>query len=463
MRYISTRGQAPPVSFLDAVLAGMAPDGGLYVPESWPDLGSDGFRRRAASDHFTTVAQHVARAFAGDDEIVAKTWFNAAAFSRAVAPLVQVGNSDWVLELFHGPSLSFKDIAMQFIGPLLNQALAHRGARLSVVCATSGDTGGAAVEALRNVERVDVFVLLPKGRVSSVQRLFMTASGSPNIHAVEVEGDFDACQAIVKAMFADKDFAQRAALSGVNSINWARIVAQSAYFHVAANTLSAWAPVQFSIPTGNFGDAYSGYVAKRTGAPVGNIVLAVNSNDMLARALASGCYERAASSAATISPAMDIQVASNFERILFEALDRDGEAVARLYDQLAQSGSFAIPHDALHRLRRDFVATSLSDAETIATIAEWWSDGRGYLACPHTAVGLGAWSKLEDWPGAPRVTLATAHPAKFPDTVDRATGVRPQLPAKCADLFDRAEKFDTLGADVEALKAYIRERSRAWV
>ena len=464
MRYISTRGQSPPVSFLDAVLAGMAPDGGLYVPESWPTLLDDeAFRKRAASDHFMMVVQHVAAAFAGQDaSIVAKAWLDGRRFSRAVTPLVLVGNGDWVLELFHGPSLSFKDIALQFIGPLLEAALNARDRRLTVVCATSGDTGGAAVEALRDRDRVDLFVLLPKGRVSTVQRLFMTTAGAANVHAIEVDGDFDECQTIVKSLFADREFTSRASLSGVNSINWARIVAQSAYFHLAANALSAWKPVNFCIPTGNFGDAYSGWVAKRVGAPIGRIALAVNANDILARTLDSGRYERNAVSRATLSPAMDIQVASNFERILFEALDRDAETLARLYGQLAQSGGFAIPGDALERLRADFAAAALDDPETVQAMSEFWGNGSGYLACPHTAVAWGAWSKLNDFVGAPRVTLATAHPAKFPDAVERATGVRPQLPARCADLVDRRETFDSLPADANAVKRYIRERSRAW-
>jgi threonine synthase len=474
MRYISTRGASPPVSFLDAVLAGLAPDGGLYVPESWPDLAqTPAFRRGMAVGHYHFAATNALMAFAGDDltredaaRLCDEAYLGSDEARRwplTVTPLVQIEPGDWLLELFHGPSLSFKDVAMQLIGPLYEHALERRDGRLTVVCATSGDTGGAAVEALKHRARIDLFVLLPKGRVSDVQRLFMTASGAQNVHAIEIDGDFDACQALVKALFADRAFAQPARLSGVNSINWARIAAQAVYFHIAANILCAHGPVNFAAPTGNFGDAFSGFVAKRTGAPIGKILLATNANDILARALNTGRYERAKHSHATLSPAMDIQAASNFERILFEALDRDGEAVRRLYDGFAQTGGFDIPAPALDFLRTHFEAASVDDDETRETMKEAWNAGRyGYLACPHTAVALFARSKIDPAMRAPVVTLATAHPAKFPDTVEQATGVRPALPAHCADLFEREERFDALPADAEAVKRYIRERSRAW-
>lgn len=474
MRYVSTRGEAPPVSFLDAILAGLAPDGGLYVPEAWPsDLDNDAFRQMAARGHYAGVAMCVLRAFADDID-----WEDAAKLTseaylgfpeqagwkphwpETVTPLAHIGPGQWVLELFHGPSLSFKDVAMQLIGPLYDYALAKRERRLSVVCATSGDTGGAAVEALKGRDRIDLFVLLPKGRVSDVQRYFMTASGAHNVHAIEIDGDFDDCQAIVKGMFADRDFANRASLSGVNSINWARIVAQSVYYHVAANILSAPGPVNFAVPTGNFGDAFSGWVAKKCGAPIGKILLATNANDILSRARNEGRYERAKASHATLSPAMDIQVASNFERILFESLERDGAATKRLYDQFKQSGGFDIPAPALQKLRDDFAAASVSDAETAIAMRNMY-EGANYLMCPHTAVALYARGAAQFGAG-PLVTLATAHPAKFPETVEAATGIRPPLPQRCADLFQRQEKFDTLAADTEAVKKYIRERSRAW-
>jgi threonine synthase len=472
MRYISTRGAAPPVSFTQAILAGLAPDGGLYVPESYPDVTAS--RLVFSGGHFSAAGLDVLSALEGernaDDEAAVQRAYlidpgpgpKAPRWPLAVTPLVQLGPGEWALELFHGPSLSFKDVAMQWIAQLYQAELDRSDARLTVVCATSGDTGGAAVEAFKAADRVDLFVLLPKGRVSEVQRRFMTASGASNIFALEVDGDFDACQALVKGMFADRAFAEAARLSGVNSINWARIMAQSVYFQIAAHTLAAAGPVNFSVPTGNFGDAFSGYVAKRMGAPIGMIGLAVNANDILARAFETGRYERASASHATLSPAMDIQVASNFERILFEALDRDGEHVARLYAQFAQSGAFDIPAAALAIMRQTFFAASVNDELTRLAMHDYASGPNPYLACPHTAVGLSAWSGF-DLSGSDGhwVTLATAHPAKFPETVEEATGVHPPLPPHCADLFDRPETIHAIANDLAAVQAFIRERSRA--
>ncbi|MGD9967209.1 MAG: threonine synthase [Hyphomonadaceae bacterium] len=477
MRYISTRGQAPPVSFLGAVFAGMAPDGGLYVPESWPEgPTSDLGRSDIAHGHFSYAAIRTLTQFAhgelgweadGVSSICNEAYIAAPAtpndetwrpkWPEAVTPVRQTGAGAWRLELFHGPSLSFKDVAMQLIGPLFDAALTRRDQRLTVICATSGDTGGAAVEALKHRERIDLFVLTPKGRVSNVQRRFMTTSGAANIHAIEVDGDFDACQAFVKALFADAEFAASAHLTGVNSINWARIVAQSVYFQIAANVLAAHGHVSFIVPTGNFGDAYSAWVAKQMRAPIGRIVLATNENDILARALETGRYQRG-ESRATLSPAMDIQVASNFERILFEALDRDSEALRNLYGGFAQSGGFDIPTAALARLREDFAAVAVSDKTTLEMMHNAWIHDQDMI-CPHTAVG--EYARVAN-PVPPIVFLATAHPAKFPEAVERATGQRPHLPVKCADLLERPERFDSVPADAEAVKRYIRERSRAW-
>lgn len=466
MRYVSTRGQAAPASFLDAVLAGLAPDGGLYVPESWPTLGA--FVREAGVRDYASVAGAVLEQFAGDDlspqarhEISARAYGPGAAFdTSAITPLMQLGGNHWLLDLARGPSLAFKDIAMQLIAPLYDHALAQRDQRLTVVCATSGDTGGAAVEALKKSDRADLFVLLPKGRVSEVQRRFMTASGGANIHAIEIDSDFDACQAIVKALFADASFASRASLSGVNSINWARIVAQSVYFLRTASALSAPGPVDFVVPSGNMGDAFAGYVAKKLGAPVGRIGLATNSNNILARAIQTGRYERAPQSLATLSPAMDIQVASNFERLMYDATG-DAQVVAGAYRSMAQSGGFDVPPAALEKVGETFSGVAADDAMTLRKMAEAYTQD-GFLICPHTAVGFGAYGDEPKWRDRPTVFLATAHPAKFPDTVEQATGVRPPLPAKCADLYERAERFDALPADAEAVKAYIRQRSRAW-
>jgi threonine synthase len=467
MRYVSTRGQAPPVSFLDAVLAGMAPDGGLYVPETWPRLGA--VVRNAALRDYASVASVVIEAFSGADlgasdlhAIAARAYGPGSAFdTAAVTPLMQLGSNRWLLDLARGPSLAFKDIAMQLIGPLYDHALERRGQRLSVVCATSGDTGGAAVEALKGRDRVDLFVLLPKGRVSEVQRRFMTASGDRHVHAIEIDSDFDACQAIVKTLFADRDFTARASLSGVNSINLARIVAQSVYFVRSASALCGPGEVDFIVPSGNLGDAFAGYVAKRMGAPIGRIGIATNANDILARALNSGRYERAATSKATLSPAMDIQVASNFERLAYDTLGGDGAATASLFRSLAQSGGFDIPAAALAEMCAIFAGRSASDAQTLQHIARQHVEN-GMLICPHTAVGFAAFADELGWDERPTVFLATAHPAKFPDTVERAAGVRPPLPAKCADLYDRPETLEALPADVDAVKRYIRERSRAW-
>jgi threonine synthase len=467
MRYVSTRGGAPPVSFLDAVLAGLAPDGGLYVPESWPSLDAAYVRETGLRD-YASVASVVLATFAGAElapkalhDITQRAYGAGAAFdTSAITPLHQLGANHWLLDLARGPSLAFKDIAMQLIAPLYDHALAERARRLTVVCATSGDTGGAAVEALKRSERADLFVLLPRGRVSDVQRRFMTSSGGAHVHALEIDGDFDACQAIVKGMFADADFAGRAGLSGVNSINWARIVAQSVYFLRTASALSAPGPVDFVVPSGNMGDAFAGYVAMKLGAPIGRIGLATNSNDILARAIRTGRYERAASSAATLSPAMDIQVASNFERLLHDATG-DAEEVARAYRALAQSGGFNVPAAALAAMRETFSGIAADDAMTLAKMAEAHKQD-GLLICPHTAVGFAAYGDEPKWFDRPTTFLATAHPAKFPDTVEQATGVRPPLPAKCADLYQRPEKFDAMPADAEAVKRYISERSRAW-
>ena len=370
MRYLSTRGQAAPVSFLDAVLAGLAPDGGLYVPSSWPSLGVS--MREAGARDYASIAALVLEHFAGDElssqareQIAARAYGPQAAFeTAAIAPLIQLGANHWLLDLSRGPSLAFKDIAMQLIAPLYDHALGRRDQRLTVVCATSGDTGGAAVEALKRSDRADLFVLLPKGRVSEVQRRFMTASGGANVHAIEIDGDFDACQAIVKAMFADAEFAGRASLSGVNSINWARILAQSVYFLRAATALCAQGPVDFVVPSGNMGDAFAGFVAKLLGAPIGRIGVAANANNSLARALQSGRYERAPVSLATLSPAMDIQVASNFERLLYQA-SGDAGLVSAAYRGLAQSGGFDVPPAALAGMRQTFSGASADDEATL--------------------------------------------------------------------------------------------------
>ena len=475
MQYVSTRGGAPPVCFIDAVLAGLAPDGGLYVPESWPRLrpylrenrGAMGFAGVAAEALYLFAEGDLS--FAGAATLTDRAYGAGSRFAHpATAPLKQLDDNTWLMELFHGPSLAFKDVAMQLIGALYDETLTARDQRLTVVCATSGDTGGAAVEALKGSDRVDLFVMLPAGRVSDVQRRFMTASGAANVHPILIDGDFDDCQALLKALFADRTFAESARLSGVNSISWARIVAQTAYYITASHALGGpeglgGGPVHFVVPTGNFGDAFAGHVARAMGAPVGRILLATNSNDILARTIATGRYERARHSMATISPAMDIQVASNFERLVFEALGRDPSATRARYENFAQSGGFDLPAAALNAIRENISAVAVSEDETRAAMRAALAR-QGELVCPHTAVALAAAAKGADgWrPDGPVVVLSTAHAAKFPETVEAVTGAHPPLPAHCTDILTRAERADPLPNDVEAVKRYVKERSRAW-
>ena len=462
MHYRSTRGAATSVRFFDALLEGLAPDGGLYMPESWPKLSAETLKG-AATQPYAVTAAAVLKAFAGDDLTAAEAiglteeayggqWAN-----PGITPIQQTGPGAYILELFHGPSLAFKDVAMQLLAGLYQHVLDQRDARLAIICATSGDTGGAAVEALKGSDRVALFVLLPDGRVSDVQRRFMTCSGADNVHALVVDGDFDAAQSLVKALFADRAFSQSVALSPVNSINWARILAQSVYYVVTACTLSAGGPVNFTVPSGNFGDALAGYVAKQMGAPIGRIMIATNANDGIAQALETGTYAKSKASTATLSPAMDISVASNFERIVYEALGRDAAALKRLYDGFEQSGHYEIPANALAFLRSHFDAFGVDDGETRWALADCFEQ-TGEMLCPHTAVGWRARFGQDEVDG-PRVLLATAHPAKFPETVEAVLGQAPALPRHCADLFDRTERFDAVAADPAAVKAFIRAKT----
>ena len=469
MAYISTRGGAKPVGFFDAVLAGLAPDGGLYAPDHIPSLrpylgdnrGRLGFAGVCAEALYLFADGDLS--FAGAAELANAAYGPATAFHHpAVTPLTQLDSATWLMELFHGPSLAFKDVAMQLIARLYDRILLERGARLSVVCATSGDTGGAAASAFAGADAIDLFVLLPKGRVSAVQQRFMTATGAANVHAILVDGDFDACQALVKALFADADFSARASLSGVNSINWARILAQTVYYIEAAMALGRGGPVDFAVPSGNFGDALAGHVARQMGAPLGRILVATNANDSLARAIQTGRYQRAAASHATLSPAMDIQAASNFERLAFWALGGDGEATAGLYRDFAANGAFTLPKDAHAFITERFSACAIDDAATRAAMLMTF-ETTSEIICPHTATAIAAAQAQSSGFGAnPLVILATAHPAKFPDTVESAIGIEPPLPAFCADLFARAEQITEAPADLAAIKALIAARSRAW-
>lgn len=466
MFYVSTRGEAPLISFADALLAGLARDGGLYVPERWPVLAREeiaGFKGKP----YAEVALEVIRPFiAGsikDADLERMIKESYAGFGHpAVAPLVELSPGEWVLELFHGPTLAFKDIAMQLLARLMDHVLAERDERVTIVGATSGDTGGAAVEAFRGRDRADLIILFPKGRVSEVQRRMMTTAAEENVHAVAVEGTFDDCQAIVKALFNDHAFRDRMKLSGVNSINWARIVAQSVYYFTAAAALGAPArAARFVAPTGNFGDIFAGYVASAMGLPIERLVIATNVNDILARALATGRYEPRAA-VATSSPAMDIQVSSNFERLLFEATGRNARYVRSALAALAKEGSFSIPKDALAAIRRRFEAGRADEEETVATIRAVHAK-TGYVLDPHTAVGVAVARKFDVKEDTPTIVLATAHPAKFPGVVAAAIGARPELPSHLAGLGKRAERVTTLPASTEAVARFVAEKSRAAV
>jgi threonine synthase len=459
MRYISTRGAAPVLGFGEAMMTGLARDGGLYVPETVPQMTAPEIAALAGLP-YEEVAFRVMRPFVGgffsDAELhslLAKAY---AGFNHpARAPLKQLGANHFLLELFHGPTLAFKDFAMQIIGQMMQAALAKTGERITIVGATSGDTGSAAIEAFRGLANVDVFILFPHGRVSDVQRRQMTTPTEGNVHALAMDGDFDDCQARLKDMFNDFAFRDGVRLAGVNSINWARVLAQVVYYFTAAVALGApHRKVSFTVPTGNFGDIFAGYIAKQMGLPIDRLVIATNQNDILDRAMTGGDY-RTTGVKPSISPSMDIQVSSNFERALYDALGRDGGAVRALMDNLKQGGGFTIPASALAALRGHFDSGRCDEAQTSATIAATLK-ATGELLCPHSAVGVKvATAHLGT---TPMVTLATAHPAKFPDAVQAATGIRPALPPRMADLFDRPERVTRVPNDLAVLKDLVQAR-----
>ena len=458
MRYISTRGAAPVLNFGEAMMTGLARDGGLYVPEVVPQMTHAEIAALAGLP-YEEIAYRVMRPFIGDTfgDVEFKVLLSNAykGFGHAArAPLVQLGPNHFLLELFHGPTLAFKDFAMQLIGQMMQAALAKTGARITIVGATSGDTGSAAMEAFRGLANVDLFILYPHGRVSDVQRRQMTTPVEANVHALAMDGDFDDCQARVKDMFNDFDFRDGVRLAGVNSINWARVLAQVVYYFSAAVSLGAPArPVSFTVPTGNFGDIFAGYIARKMGLPIEQLVIATNQNDILDRAIKSGDYKTNGVKP-SISPSMDIQVSSNFERALFDAYGRDGAAVAALMDEM-KTGGFSISQGALQMLRETFASGRCSEEETRATITHAYAT-TGEVLCPHSAVGV---KVAEEHLGqVPMITLATAHPAKFPDAVEAAMGTRPDLPDRMADLFDRPERMTRVANDLGALQALIRER-----
>jgi len=462
MRYVSTRGTAPELPFHEAMLTGLARDGGLYVPAEVPTLSADEIRDLAGQP-YEEIAFRVMRPFLGDsftDEEFRDDIATAyAGFAHpARAPLKQLAPNQFLAELFHGPTLAFKDFAMQIIGRLFQRELTRRGNRITIVGATSGDTGSAAIEAFRGLDAVDVFILYPHGRVSEVQRRQMTTPVEDNVHALAVHGHFDDCQARLKDMFNDFSFRDEVGLAGVNSINWGRVLAQVVYYFSAATTLGAPdRKVSFCVPTGNFGDIFAGQIAKRMGLPIDKLVVATNQNDILHRCLSTGEY-RTSQVHPSISPSMDIQVSSNFERALFDAYDRDGNAVAQLMDELKSSGGFTVSQGALEALRETYASGRVSEDETSAEIAFSLKDN-GELLCPHTAIGVKIARDMAD-PSVPMVTLATAHPAKFPAAVEAATGEHPPLPPHMETLYERPERVTEIANDLATLETHIRESRR---
>ena len=461
MKYISTRGQAPELTFEDAMLTGLARDGGLYVPETIPKLSTDAIKAMAGKP-YEEIAFQVMRPFVGDtfsdDDfkgIIERAYKDFGHAARA--PLVQLDHGHYLLELFHGPTLAFKDFAMQLIGQLFQTALSRRNERVTIVGATSGDTGSAAIEAFRGLENVDVFIMYPHGRISEVQRRQMTTPSEINVHALAMDGDFDDCQARLKDMFNDFEFRDGVRLAGVNSINWARVLAQVVYYFSSA--VSVGAPdrkVSFTVPTGNFGDIFAGYIAKRMGLPIDRLVVATNQNDILHRCLSGQGYHKGETSP-SISPSMDIQISSNFERALFDAYDRDGNAVSKLMDELKQGG-FDVSQGAMEVLQSHFNSGRASEEETSSTITETLKTS-GELLCPHSAIGV---KVANDKPASetPMITLATAHPAKFPDAVEAASGIRPPLPERMADLYERDERVTRIANNLDALKDHIKGNIR---
>ena len=463
MHYVSTRGQAPELRFEEVMLTGLASDGGLYVPSGLPSFDEDDIAAMASMS-YEEVAFAVMRPFVGEA-------FGDAEFKRLIAaayrdfghaaraPLKELDRGHWLCELFHGPTLAFKDFAMQLIGQMMAHVLDRRGERVTIVGATSGDTGSAAIEAFAGLDRVNVVILYPHGRVSEVQRRQMTTPKAGNIRTLAVHGTFDDCQRHLKDMFADIGFRDQVRLAAVNSINWARVMAQIVYYFTAATALGSPArKVSFCVPTGNFGDIYAGEIARRMGLPIERLIVATNQNDILDRAINHGEY-RVGTVQPSISPSMDIQVSSNFERLLFDAYDRDGAAVAQLMAELKDTGGFAISQGAREAIAEGFGAGAATEAQTTARIRTALAES-AELVCPHTAVGLEVAERFRR-ADTPMITLATAHPAKFPAAVEAATGIHPPLPKRMADLYDRSERVTEIANDLSAIKAHILDEVMA--
>jgi threonine synthase len=463
MHYISTRGTAPRLAFNDVLLAGLASDGGLYVPENWPQFSPTDLRSLRGKSYSDVAATIMWPFVEGDiprDAFVAMVNEAYATFRHpAICPVVQTGSNEFILELFHGPTLAFKDVAMQLIARLMDYVLAARNQRATIVGATSGDTGGAAIDAFAGRDRTDMFIFFPHGRVSPVQRLQMTSTKAANVHALAFDGTFDDCQAIVKGMFNHHAFRDQVQLSGVNSINWGRIMAQIVYFFTSALSLGAPdRPVSFTVPTGNFGDIFAAYSAKRMGLPIDQLIIATNDNDILARTFDTGTYEMRGV-VQTTSPSMDIQISSNFERLVFDAYGRDPKPVVAAMDGLKQSGLFTLSAEALHYMQDLGFAAGRADEEEVANTLRALKAESGYRLDPHTATGVHVQRKLLQG-DASGIVLATAHPAKFPDAVEAAIRERPALPYWLSDLMERPEYFSRLPNDQKMVEEFIRKKRR---
>jgi threonine synthase len=456
LRYLSTRGAPAGLEFDEVLLSGLARDGGLYLPESWPQLDLAAL----AGLDYPTLAQRVVQPFLGGrisevdfTRLVREAY---AGFGHhAIAPLRQIDSRLWLMELFHGPTLAFKDVALQLLGRLYDHVLTRRAQRVTIVGATSGDTGSAAIEACRDRAPIDIFILHPEGRTSEVQRRQMTTVLSPNVRNIAIRGSFDDCQDLVKAMFADAPFREEMRLAAVNSINWGRIMAQIVYYVAAALALGApRRRVAFAVPTGNFGNVYAGYAARAMGLPIEKLIVGSNSNDILTRFIAGGTMQIGGVHP-TLSPSMDIQVSSNAERLLFDLFERDGASLNQAMKQFRETGRLALDAGQHRRLAALFEGHRLDDKETLAAMAALYRE-TGELIDPHSAIGLAAARKAKLDPDVAIVALGTAHPAKFPDAVEKATGRRPALPAALADLYSRPERFAVLDNDLAAVETHIR-------
>ncbi len=463
MTYHSTRGQAPILAFDDVLLAGLARDGGLYLPQEWPIFSANDLKGMAGLS-YAELATRVMLPFldktiaADDFAAIVKDTYSVFGH-KAVAPLKQLGRNDWLLELFHGPTLAFKDYALQLLGRLFDHVLTKKGQRVTIVGATSGDTGSAAIEACRDRDAIDIVILHPKGRTSDVQRRQMTTVKSANVHNIALEGTFDDCQDMVKAMFNDQTYRDEMQLSAVNSINWARIMAQIAYYFAAGVAMGAPSRnVAFSVPTGNFGNVYAAFAARRMGLPISQLIVGSNSNDILTRFFETG-EMRVDGVVPTLSPSMDIQVSSNFERYLFDLFAEDGARVRDFMGRFRQSGRYEVADLMLTNIRKLFDGHRLTDQATLDVIRQLHEE-TGELLDPHSAIGVAAGRACRRDPSVPVIALATAHAAKFPDAVEKATGVRPGLPPRLSDLFEREERYDVLPNDISVVKDYVRKVSR---